>query len=501
MEDVKSLAVAIKKETKKVDMNEGQQRAWNKMKRAISQGVFYRPRSGMNYVGEAIAYNLWNRGLLEDWINRVEKVVDSINKLYERDYHVRTGEHYNEDLNRARELLRLESFASKLHSKACGLYNACTAANGTCRWGLALHPPEAGEDVSRWDFQIPINIEMRFTCVQKQDVNDRFRLRVAYEDGISDEDTIAEALAGIGQITGHVDTGLINTYAISEWHEQGQFSRETLPLSQLLDSEPLLFESEGWLENLPERIFGISQWSILLWNTPWVEKFCCHGLTVEIDSNPVGRTRHVFESRQHGACQTQQDIPGLKRVGLVCAQLVLGVPIRPSSTDMRFEFEIKVNETWRPISVRGINAEVNKATGSRSLVEAISFCLGPGTESFDENFKFGYLHKLIDKMHKPIKDWYESQSPYVRKIKAIQARKMSKLPQVEKWAEEIMVPMAKDHSHEQEVSASGSDLSSDLSLTPKTTTRKDSILAPRTRRRSSSRPGLTRLSPIGEAWV
>ncbi|KAH3953809.1 hypothetical protein HBH53_028310 [Parastagonospora nodorum] len=502
MEDVKSLAAAIKKETKKVDMNEGQQKAWKKMKRAISQGIFYRSRSGMNYVGEAIAYNLWTRGLLEDWINRVEKVVDSINKLYERDYHVRTGEHYNDDLNRAQELLRLEEFASTLHSKACGLYKTCTAKRGTHRWALALQPPQAGEDVSRWDFQPPINIELRFRSDQWLDDGDHFRLRIAHEDGVSVNQTIKEVMNGISEVMGSADTKYLHTSAITECHQQDVFTRKTLPVSQLLEDHSRLFKSAAWLENLPERIFGMSEWSLLLWNTPWVEGLCCHGLTMEIDSDSKRRTRYVYESKQHESCPSQHKIPGLKRLGLVWAQLVTGVPIRPSSMDIRFEFENRIDGFWRPISVRGINAEVNKATGSQPLVEAMSFCLGPESESFDGNYKFGYLHKLIDRMHKPIKYWYESQSPYISNIREIQARKTSKLPKVEQWAAEIMAPIITDHDYERDASASQSALSpafSEPSIAQRNT-RQDSM-APRIQRRNSSHAGVSRPSPIGEAWV
>lgn len=401
--DIEDLKTKMCSEIEIQLISDSEKKTWSRVKAELDKGRYSTPRRWIERLCDNIRYDLWHKDTLDRWMTRLEKSIDAIDKILRNDAHERTDQFLNTAIVQSRELTALESFATKLLDLGTRLYERCTREPGTDEWAIGLRPPEENCGLSSWNCPTPIRIEFRFSVQKKIENDPHYRLRVTYEEDNSSDDTIEEAIDQIARKRDSRDSETVNDVPLPNYTKcwrQDDTIRRTLSIGHLLENLPRIFENDAWYEERAALVFGISEWSLLLWNTPWLKGLCCHGLTLELAPRHLDLARQIYEWDDHKDCQLSEQSLKLRNLGLVWAQLILGQPIRPTTEKDPPRYSIKTETGWEPVQRAGINEKIILATASKPLQEAINFCLHPKSLPPDSDFKTGYLLKCIEKMHK-----------------------------------------------------------------------------------------------------
>jgi hypothetical protein len=378
--------------------NDDERKEWKKAKHKSLNGKFHKARQIEQEFRYSITYTLWGKEFLEGWLTRLEGNIKAIDALHARDQHDRTAEHNNKELTQSTETNKLEGFASKLYTLATNVYNDCTTIPETFAWGVGLQPPHSGCDISRWHIPIPIRVELQFSVVEQfPRRTEHFRLQVVYKEDDDTTCTSKEALDQIDDIVKPQCSAYGRQYSSTKVDKKRTSTIRTPSIAELFGSRPHLFKDDTWLVERLGLIFGISQWSLLLWNTPWLDGFCCHGLVMESDPSSEGSARYIYEEKEHGSCQPRGVNHKLRNLGLVWAQLILCKPIYPATEGDMKKFDMWSKGKREEVDRYDINERVLIKTGSLPLQEAINFCLEPQPRLSE--FKSGHLFVYIEKMH------------------------------------------------------------------------------------------------------
>jgi hypothetical protein len=380
--------------------------AWQKMKEKLIRGVFRKPRTD-NLAPDfcdTIRFALWQRQRLEGWITRLEKTIDVIEELFERDFNLRTADQFSgkPSIHQVEELAHLETFAGTLMALATELYEECMdTSQWTYAWALGLPPPTTGHTILDWEIATPVSIEIRFSVDRQNEQNGHFRLQVRYQEDDPNthktNGTVAQLVQAKAMGTVVARTSQINAIC----HDQDASARRTFPLGSLLKNKPHLFKDKAWLADRGELVYGISEWALLLWNSPWFEKLCCSGLLIEVGAQPSDCARQIFDVNAHDSCRPQDHHSRLRNLGIVWAQLILGLPIRSAGDTNLSKFEQWKNNNWEPVFRSSLNADILAATASKPLQQAVDFCLNPTSPLPDGEFRPGYLYMCLEKIYKP----------------------------------------------------------------------------------------------------
>lgn len=402
LSSAKSLELEIGKEIQRHCTNE-ERNAWQRITRVLSERRFVAPHSVAVRHSPATWYVLWHEDTLSRWTTRLEQMIAAVEDIVEESFHQRTAAHFNTIEAQDDDVRHFETFTTRLSKLGTRLHQRCALDSRTYGWEVGLKPPRSGCDISQWSCPIPVTIELQFTAKQAihREEHVHFRLQIKYEEEDSISDALEEATAQVNQA---IDAGLSAdsaSYQLTRCFEQAKSTRTTLSLGHLLDQNPHVFDDDAWYNVRASLIFGLSEWSLLLWNTPWLERLCCHGLTIDLDSQAAYYTLQTFESDQHHQCWPVEQKHRLRNLGLVYAQLILGLPIRVVKGEDASLYELWSAGDWEDVRRAGINKRVVQATGSLPLRDAIDFCLDPNAPMIEHEFKPGHLLRYIEKMHKP----------------------------------------------------------------------------------------------------
>jgi hypothetical protein len=189
-------------------------------------------------------------------------------------------------------------------------------------------------------------------------------------------------------------------YNVTRCCKHDEQREEPSSIGHILDRGFTLLQEDAWLLDRAGLGYAISQWSLLFWDTPWLERFCCHGIFPDLAANSEDHAHHIFESKHHDNCRPGAEDHKIRNLGLAWAQLALGLPIRPASTSGD-HFEIRLGTEWEIVGLDDINLKIITKTGFGPLQEAIDFCLRPESLVINEPFNASFLSKCIEKMHEP----------------------------------------------------------------------------------------------------
>jgi hypothetical protein len=407
--DVRRLETVIDNAIEK-HTNVTEEDAWQQMKNNLRLGKFRLPQAKTPDFCKDLRHALWKKEILEGWITRLEKIISVAKESFEEEYHQQTagfskGSVYTQDWD---DLEHLKRHFGKLNSMATELYHECmgTCELGTREWTLDLRPPALGRSIADWKIPTPVNIEMRFGVRDPRHGVAHHHLQTSFQI----DNAVTHATSGwinllVASKVSDTDNLPLEMVPIGvECHTYHVATRRTISVSKMLRDMPQLMTQMPWLLHRPDLIYGVAEWALLLWNSPWFEQLCCCGLAFEADGCSPNYTMHVLEMQPNhaGECQTQNADSRLRSLGLVFVQTILGVPIRLADGDNLSKYERWVRGTWEPFYLSNINAEILKITSSLFVQAAIYFCLRPDPELPDGEFRLGFLYMCIDRIFEPL---------------------------------------------------------------------------------------------------
>jgi hypothetical protein len=382
--------------------------AWRKMKHMLGRGLFRKVRLDRNDTycfGDALRHALWKKEILDGWITRLERAIDVVDKSFEKDFHVRTAQHFEgkrPSLAEVKKLERLEAFAGKLVSLATDMYDEGTSTPAYA-WALGLKPPETGNTILDWDMLTPVDMELRFSVGRTYEEDAHCCLQVSYEADNAESHKTNGFIGKLVQakIMGDDANGNVVTGPCVTCYDQDASARRTFPIGSLLRTKPHLFENIGWKIERSDLIYGISVWALLLWNSPWFRSFCCHGLLIEVGALSGSSARQIFAVKEHYSCRDQDHESRLRNLGIAWAQLILGRPVRVSDSRDSLAFEQWESEDWIEISRSSLNKAILGKSTSIDLSNAIDFCLSPQSSLPTDEFRPGYLYMCMEGIYVP----------------------------------------------------------------------------------------------------
>ncbi|OAL00917.1 hypothetical protein IQ06DRAFT_247711 [Phaeosphaeriaceae sp. SRC1lsM3a] len=401
IKNIEELSVTIVHRIDESLASEASKKAWRKVKSKFRKTIFMVPVGFTAESCDARWYELWPKVDLDAWITRLERIVAVVDDLLEHDFDERTAGHFNTRSAQDGELEKLDRFSSSLYKLGSELYSRCTTEPSTYGWAIGLKPPRPNCDISRWSCAPPIDIELRFSVDRNSENHEHFRMHVVYEEDNSATDTLKEALDQVSKARDSSNNTHDWQGRLTRLYRHGNRIEHEFSVGDLLESNSIFSSDNAWRIDRASLIFSTSEWSLLLWNTPWLGRFCCHGVLLDLQVHDEACAHHVFESKMHVGCRLGAENHKFRNLGIAWAQLALGLPIRPASENDLINFEIFYDEKWQSIGRAGINERIIMTTGSRPLQEAIRFCLKPDSALLNRPFQPGFLLKCISTMHEP----------------------------------------------------------------------------------------------------
>ncbi|KAH7086631.1 hypothetical protein FB567DRAFT_629654 [Paraphoma chrysanthemicola] len=407
--------------------------AWKRMKSQIGKTILRKPRVEGRDFFDGSMHALWREELLKDWIDQLEKIVQDIQSLFQDDVSIRTAGHFAASLSvgQVEELEHLEHFAGTLGSLATELYHDMMGTNPrTFNWALNL---QAQGTLLDWKSTTPVIIDTRFSLYRNDKQQEHFQLQVCYQE---DDPATHETHGAITRLVNDKVQTLDFPRNVT-CNAPDSRVETTSSLGFLLKHKPHLFKDELWLEDRANLIYGICEWSILLWNSPWLEKLCCHGIFFEIEAESSDRKNQIFKvGAGHDGCRGVDHRSRLMNLGVVLAQLVLGYPIRPSTYPSRFEQWM--DGQWKFVFRSQLNAGILGATASIALQKAINFCLDSSSPLADREFEPGHLLMLLEKLFTGVKTWYETETVLRKSLRSIALQRRKGADHNHGWPGEAM---------------------------------------------------------------
>ncbi|KAH8728838.1 hypothetical protein GQ44DRAFT_824107 [Phaeosphaeriaceae sp. PMI808] len=283
-----------------------------------------------------------------------------------------------------------------------------------------------------YDLPTPISIELHASVEQEHANYETLHLYIYYQ---SDNKETHTTNGRIAQLIRRNASGASSDYLGSlvqnvECHGQTKSARRTLTIGDLLIKEPYMFKDVAWKLERAFLVHGVSEWMLLLWNTPWFERLCCHKLAIEVEACTSKCARHILHVQQTHNCWRYDRNSRLQDLGLVLAQLVLAVPLRLVNGDDLDKFEQCVNGEWITVHLSTLNERMYAETLDIQVTKAIYFCLKPEPDFPSDDFKLGYLFMCIERIYNPIMKWCTAESEQWTTW-------MERVPQ-KSWAEKAM---------------------------------------------------------------
>jgi hypothetical protein len=433
LDDIVDLAKTIDRTIQRNTNTAYEKAAWEQMKNRLRQGDFYLPMPSIPDFCNKLRHALWKKSVLEGWISRREKAINIADESFQEFYQVQTAGHHKGsiDLKQATKLGELRRNFYNLACLGTDLYHECIATESyrisTHAWALGLRPPAEGNTIADWDTPTPLEIEVHF-AVQKKAGDKYFHLRTCYKADQEQTHTTHGRIQCLVQAIAKAESTRISRHPEDtkpdckkdppnrapqavltqeeclsggeECHAHQGLARRSISIESIIKVKPRLLKNLPWLISLPELIYGITEWTLLLWKTPWLQNLSCSGLAIEMDTCSSACAKQVLEVPD-SRTNTHANTFRLQNLGLVLAQLIIGVLIRPEDGSNLSRFEQYKDGEWKTVSLSDINMGVCVATNDLNLQKAVYFCLRPDQEISEERFEEGYLYICIDRIFEP----------------------------------------------------------------------------------------------------
>jgi hypothetical protein len=431
LDDIVDLATTIDRAIQRNTITPDEQAAWEQMKNRLREGDFYLPKFRMPDFCNKLRHALWRKSVLEGWILRLEKAISIADESFQEYYQSQTAGHYkgSADIRQANDLGGLKSYFDNLASLGTDMYNECIATEkhsiSTHSWALGLPTPTPGNTIADWKSPSPLNIEAHF-AVRGKTGDKHFHLRTCYK--VDQEKThvtqgrilrLVQAKAEHTRTVRHpndaeagcmeyspkwgpqeITTKEERIPGVEECHDHQGSARRTIPIESIIRSKPDLLKKLIWLVSRPNLVYGITEWTLLLWKTPWLQNLSCSGLAIEMGTCTSTCAKQVLEVPDCGR-KADENMFRLENLGLVLAQLILGVLIRPAEGSNFSRYEQHMHGEWKKVSLSDINMRIYQVTQDRNVRDAIYFCLRPDPEISKDDFKQGYIYICIDRIFEP----------------------------------------------------------------------------------------------------
>ena len=350
-------------------------------------------------ITERAMHALFNKGLMEGWLARLEKAVADLEKSSERKLEERTGANL---VKRARgeEVKDAENFMSTLKSSAESLHRECTEEFSTGDWMLGLRSPQRHGSVAEWKYLVDIHFELRFRHGAPS-VRDIWELKTRCE--IEDEDThdFRGKLRPILPMTNQECAPGSRTVKDITCIRQAASIKRTGSIGNLLTKNPRYFDAESWKAGVADHVHSIVNWAILLWDTKWFESLCCFGLYMESSQT----TNHCMMLVGDCRCTTDHRLRRVPRrlqnLGITIAQIVLAKPLRVVDHVSGTKFQEQDEDgKWKDFRPRQLVRAIVEKSDSLGLADAIKFCL-TDSEWVRNGFREAYLMEFINSIYIP----------------------------------------------------------------------------------------------------
>jgi hypothetical protein len=285
------------------------------------------------------------------------------------------------------------SLLGGLYEFGLTLYQSLPHVQGTSGWSLELYLPEAAHPALNW--QNLDSLEVWFSFFRSVEGHEGFRpqrVKIHY--------TLAQgpdSATWVNRVTSVQEDGTLQkplwNPALS-WNPSA--SRKTRSYRELFTSQ--FFDQWGaldqWKADQAYLVLSVASWSMLLFKSGWTKNLCCHGLrftSVDADVKVHGISGTHLPSlslvpHHHPAeglaaapndvnADCNHDGPKLKNIGVVLAEAIWRIPLKPSRNDpSRYERWDPATQTWTEIHqdvlLRGV-----ESNSSNKVKEAIAYCL------------------------------------------------------------------------------------------------------------------------------
>jgi hypothetical protein len=377
---------------------------WNRLASHWKEGKRLKMKDlghGSASIFHGFAYALWKKKKLESWMNRLKDEVEGIDNLSKDMIKRKTADFASDNPSQA-EIDRtnnLEHFVRTLTDFAQQLHEQCTNTPTTSGWALGLRPPHSSKDlpkeiercakdVKAWNHIAQVDIELVYSLSGQTVKEGRLRVghhrrveqpQVPWHDVIRGEVTINDQRIECSIL----DEPRVRTRPLGVLIQEGFFGDIRV--------------RKAWQQDCARLLRGVSNWTLLLWNTNWTQKLCCYGLQIEREVTTQDCFRQLFTAGMHED-QCPHHPWRLRNLGLVLAQLALATPFRCRDQE-DLELEEWVNAAWSCIYVEDILERLLNRPNTDKIRNAIEFCLTDESPLAKGSFEPGFLFKCIDSIH------------------------------------------------------------------------------------------------------
>lgn len=340
---------------------------------------------------DRIRFGIYGNTSLKEKIDRLDNLVKGLredtNERWKRAQRGYTSK--DADWKEIKDAVQLRDFVQRVSHFAQTLYMATERDEDSLSWALELRVPDECGDPTLCQNAIDIKLDfaVRLRPVNRASTAARIRLHHVLSEAPENQYLSQKVQA----IRIALSTGSINDLDTEEGLKSLPMpSRRSRPLKNILQDSVRQTRSLSpypYLYDGAQLALGLANWTILLWNTSWIDSPCSCKIRYLIAGDSQ---KHIFRPRgghypssaQHGEPWSDQK---LLLLGVILAEISLASPITLCHDEDRSHPKFLVDN--KVLSRDRLLVKVRDNVGWNTLTKAVQYCLAPSLDRMGEGFR------------------------------------------------------------------------------------------------------------------
>lgn len=360
---------------------------------------------------QKIAFALYKSGRLRQQLDDLSKAIDNLDKFSRMQF--RRQQRSNkidpptrEELRRVERLMTFVDYLTNSAGRVHEVRKCLDLEQKTRLWALELRLPDNEGDAFEWDNMGKINIDFTLHVKDQQSQWTSRRIRTYHLPPSSPDVTLLSKAITEGRFDVKLGSegkakqsfGILDPSTGRRSHSYRKLLKDGI----LRDKEVY----KAWESDRANLIFGIVNWTILLWQTNWTTYPCCCSLRFE--QVPIIGRQHTLTAVEKDDCHGDLGVQKkLLLLGMTLAELTIACSLQIDETkvgaasESNLQFIMNRGEGEEMISRDRVLQKIRKRSGSNRFTEAIAFCLDNESVANMEDFQAPFIDHYIRHIFEP----------------------------------------------------------------------------------------------------
>lgn len=393
--------------------------AWRKVIQQIGSGDTNVPiKVAKPGLARRIAFNLAESNLIQEQISRLEELIGELDFFTREYFRKRRGmkSEVDEPVKReeTQKVEKLKTAVDGLSAFASALHESYKRLQHQSPWSLELRDPDQKGSAALFDSVSKLDIDVTLCLTADGKGGPWRRVRIGYfpiptHEGATLAASLPRSMLQPVTITAPKLSPLCSV--------QPPLQRRSIVFRPLLRNGifDLPATLKAWEQDRARLLLGLTNWTILMWHSPWTAVPCCCG--IRFLQMPDGTRQYTLAAEEHNDCRNASLAEyKLLLLGMAIAELLTGWSLRlppqhqpgrhgSANYECATYFERWERQSrwpaWEPCMQARLLAEVKDKSLKAGLVTVLEYCFDYSAETLAVHKSPDVLPCLVENVLNP----------------------------------------------------------------------------------------------------